>query len=55
MHPEVREELHLRLKLIVLEYAKNVSVTEACREFNVALSSFYRWKQAYEQQGRAGV
>ena len=55
MNPEAREELNLRLKLIVLEYAKHVSVTEACREFNVARSSFYQWKQVYEQEGRAGL
>jgi transposase InsO family protein len=55
MHPEAREELNLRLKLTVLEYAKYVSVTEACREFNVPRSTFYRWKQTYEQQGRAGL
>lgn len=55
MHPEAREELKLRLKLTVLEYAKYVSVTEACREFNVPRSTFYRWKQTYEQQGRAGL
>ena len=55
MHPEAREELNLRLKLTVLEYAKYVSVTEACREFNIPRSTFYRWKQTCEQQGRAGL
>ena len=55
MHPEAREELSLRLKLTVLEYAKYFGVTEACREFNVPRSSFYRWKQSYEQEGRAGL
>ena len=55
MHPEAREELNLRLKLTVLEYAKYISVTEACREFNVPRSTFYRWKQSYEQRGRAGL
>jgi transposase InsO family protein len=55
MHPEAREELSLRFKLTVLEYAKYVDVTEACREFNVSRSTFYRWKQTYEQEGRAGL
>ncbi len=55
MHPEAREELSIRYKLTVLEYAKYVGVTEACREFNVPRSTFYRWKQTYEQEGRAGL
>jgi ACT domain-containing protein len=48
MHPEAREELNLRLKLTVLEHAKHLSVTETCREFNIARSNFYWWKQAYD-------
>ena len=55
MHPEAREELRIRLKLTVLEYATYFGATEACREFNVPRSSFYRWKQTYEQEGQAGL
>ena len=55
MHPEAREELSIRLKLTVLEYAKYFGATEACREFNVPRSSFYRWKQTYEHEGQAGL
>ena len=55
MHPEAREELRIRLKLTVLEYATYFGATEACREFNVPRSSFYRWKQSYEQEGQAGL
>jgi transposase InsO family protein len=55
MHQEAREELSIRLKLTVLEYAKHFGVTEACREFNVPRSTFYRWKQSYEHEGRAGL
>jgi transposase InsO family protein len=55
MHPEAREELNIRFKLTVLEYAKYVDVTEACREFNVPRSTFYRWKEKYEHEGRAGL
>lgn len=55
MHPEAKEELRRRLKLTVLEYAKYLGVTEACREFNVPRSSFYRWKVRYEQAGSAGL
>ena len=55
MHQEAREELSIRLKLTVLECAKYFGVTEACREFNVPRSTFYRWKQTYEHEGRAGL
>jgi len=55
MHPEAREELWIRLKLTVLEYAEYFGATEACREFNAPRSSFYRWKQIYKQEGRAGL
>ena len=54
MHKEAREELRKRLKLTVLEYAKHVSVTEACKEFNVPRSTFYRWKQKHDKEGRSG-
>lgn len=55
MHPEAREELSVRLKLTVTDYAKYFSVTETYREFNIPRSTFYRWKQSYEQEGRAGL
>ena len=55
MHPEAEEELRVRLKLVVLEFADHLGVTKACREFNVPRSSFYRWKQKYEKKGRPGL
>src|SRR5690349_717184 len=55
MHPEAEEELRVRLKLIVLEFAQDWGVTKACREFEVPRSSFYRWKQKYEKAGQAGL
>lgn len=52
----VREELRLRKKLMVLEYADLCgSVTKACKEFEVPRSSFYEWKKAYDLNGRAGL
>ena len=54
MHPEAREELSVRLKLTVLEYAKYVGATAACRAFNVPRSTFYRWKQTDEHEGCGG-
>jgi transposase InsO family protein len=55
MHQEVRAELRVRLKLVVLELAQHLGATKACREFNVPRSSFYRWKQKYEKKGRSGL
>ena len=55
MQPEARQELSIRLKLTVIEYAKYFGITEACREFNVPHSTFYCWKQTHEYEGRAGL
>ena len=55
MHKEAREELEVRFKLVVLDFASHIGVTKACREFNVPRSTFYRWKQRYESEGRSGL
>lgn len=55
MHKEAREELRVRFILAVLEYANHFGVRKTCREFNVARSSFYRWKKKYDQEGRSGL
>lgn len=55
MHQEAREELRVRFKVVVLEYAKHVGVTTACGEFSVSRSTFYGWKQKYDHEGRAGL
>jgi transposase InsO family protein len=55
MHKEAREELRVRLKLVVLELAHHLGVTKACPEYNVPRSSFYRWKQKYEKAERSAL
>jgi transposase len=55
MHPEAEEELKVRLALVVLELAEYIGVVKACKEFEIPRSTFYRWKQKYEQQGPAGL
>lgn len=55
MHKELEEELRVRLKLVVLEFANHLGVTKGCREFVVGHSSFYRWKQKYEKAGQSGL
>lgn len=55
MHPEAKEELRVRFKFVVLECAKAIGVSKACREFNVARSTFYEWKKRYDEEGRSGL
>jgi transposase-like protein len=55
MNQEAREELRIRFKLAVLEYANHVDVTKACREFNIPRSTYYDWKQKYAHEGRVGL
>ncbi len=55
MHKEAQEELRVIFRVAVFEYAKNSSVTQTCRDFQVPRSSFYRWKKRYDQEGRSGL
>jgi ACT domain-containing protein len=52
MHPEATKELGARFKYVVLDYAKHVGVTKACREFDVPRSSFYNWKKDMMKKAR---
>lgn len=46
----------VRQKKFILDYAEGIKdVAEACREFGVPRSSFYRWKSAYAAEGVAGL
>ena len=56
MTSEVRNALDAQRKLIALRYAEVIgNVGEACRDLGVARSSFYRWKNAFATEGRAGL
>ena len=55
MHKEAREELSVRFKLTMLDFANLFGVTKTCREFNVPRSTFYRWKKKYDHEGRSGL
>ncbi len=50
MHQEAREELHLRFKLLVLEWATHFGPTKAYREFEVVRLTFYEWKNVYKKR-----
>lgn len=55
MHKEAREELRLRFKLLVLEFATHFGPTKACRDFEVPSSTFYEWKKTFKRDGVAGL
>ena len=56
MTSEVRNALDAQRKLIALQYAKGIgNVGKACHDLGVARSSFYRWKNAFAAEGRAGL
>jgi len=46
----------IRRKLRVLRHAEtNGSVVKTCRYFGIDRASFYRWKNAYAEQGKTGL
>jgi len=52
MNKEVKEELRIRKKMMVLEFAERIgNVVKACREFEVPKSSFYEWKKKFHPEG----
>ncbi len=52
----IKEAFALRRKQVVLQYAREVgSDAEAYRFFEVPKSTFYRWRQAYAREGKAGL
>lgn len=56
MIKEIKGELALRRKLLILEYAWELgNVAKACRYFEVPRSTFYQWKKAFDIQGKAGL
>lgn len=42
-------------KLEILNYYKKAGATKASREFGVSSASIYKWKEAYEKDGEAGL
>ena len=56
MTREVRNALAAQRKFTILDYARIIgNVQEACRDFGVPRSSFYRWRKAYSAEGKAGL
>lgn len=55
MHKEARKEIRVIYKKFILDYAERFGVTKTCREFDVARSTFYYWKQKYDKEGQDGL
>lgn len=55
MQKEAGEDLRVRFKFAVIEYANHLGATKACKEFNVPRSTFYGWKKKYDNEGRCGL
>jgi transposase InsO family protein len=52
----IREAFALRFRYNVLEYAREIgSDAKSYRFFEVPRSTFYRWKKAYAEAGKAGL
>ena len=50
------EERDIQRKLKVLQHAEKIgNARKACRYFGVGRSSFYRWRDAYQKHGEAGL
>ncbi len=56
MNKEAKEELAVRRKMVILEYAQlSGNTSKACREYAVPRSSFYQWKKAVALKGYSGL
>lgn len=50
------EERNIQRKLKVLQHAEKIgNARKACRYFGIGRSSFYRWRDAYQKHGEAGL
>ena len=56
MIKEIKEELVVRRKMMILNYARETGkISKTCREFEVTRSLFYKWKKAFDLEGKAGL
>jgi len=52
MNQEVKDELALRRKLVILRFIEaHGNVSKECKEFDIPRSSYYNWKKKYESGG----
>ncbi len=55
MNKDTKYKLSVRYKIGIIEYACVAGVMNTCREFQVSRSTFYVWKNKYNQDGKAGL
>jgi hypothetical protein len=56
MNKGAKEELAVRRKMVILEYAQlSGNTSQVCREYAVPRSSFYQWKKAVAVKGHSGL
>ena len=53
MNQEVKDELSLRRKILIIELASVTgNVSKTCEEFEIPRSSFYSWKKKFDNGGK---
>ena len=56
MNNKVRDALETDYRFRILTYIlSGKKVLSNCRDFGIPRSTFYRWKTAYEKEGKAGL
>ena len=56
MDEEIKDVLAVRRKMVILEYARLCgNVAKACHGFEIPRFSFYKWKEAFDVGGKAGL
>jgi len=56
MNKEVREALEVDRRFRILKYIlSGKKILSECRDFGIPKSTFYRWKAAYEKEGKEGL
>ena len=56
MNKEVRDALEADRRFRILTYIlPGKRIVSECRDFGIPRSTFYRWKAAYEKEGKAGL
>lgn len=51
-----KDHREIQRKLRTLRYAEEIGhVAKTCRYFGIGRSSFYRWRQACAERGKAGL
>ncbi len=51
-----KDQREIQRKLRILRYAEEIGhVVKTCRYFGIGRASFYLWRKAYAERGKAGL